>query len=401
MSEDNRLTVNFELLGIRETRRILSWSLDSQYLTSTDGFEFSILSADRPELRDLELQPVELLLNDASQVLGRIDRTSIGGEGSAVSCSGRDYIAELVECNVDPTFRVKESMTLGDALLTVCAPCGIDAVISDGDAALENIRTGKSIKKKGGKNRKSSPLQNVQPRQGGEGIYEYINRLAARKGLTVQPANQRSVIQLSAPDYKQSPIAQIRVTASGRNARNNVIRAEAVRDYSRVPTFCLANGKQAGRSEEKATGARKTYDLLIAAAAYSPEMRRILTSAKVIQGRQLPSNSATDPLRLYRLLRIEDHDARTSDELDAATLRAVAERLKDTLSYRVTLRGHTDPDGGAIWAINTMVQVTDEIRGIDEPLWVASRRFSFSPEQGATTELECWRPDSFQIEAPN
>lgn len=403
MAEDNRLTVNFELLGVREVTRIMSWSIDSGYLVSTDGFEFDILPGNRPDLRDLELQPVELLLGNASQLKGRIDRTGIGMSGSMVSCSGRDYMADLVECNVDPAFQVRESMTLADAITLVAQPCGIDTAISDGDALLENIRTGRSTRKSKARKRIKDPLQNVQPRQGGEGIYEYVNRLAARHGLTLQPGSDRNVIVLSAPDYTQDVMATIRVSASSQEgSRNNVVSAEAVRDYSRMATFCLSNGKQAGRSEDGAKANRKTYDLLVAAATYNSEMRRILTSAKIAGGRIIPGKGKIpDPKNLYRLLRVEDHEARTDDELDASTLRAVAERLKDTLSYRVKMRGHADPESGALWAINTMVHVTDEIRGIDEPLWVATRKFAFSPDAGATTELECWRPNSFQIELPS
>jgi prophage tail gpP-like protein len=62
------------------------------------------------------------------------------------------------------------------------------------------------------------------------------------------------------------------------------------------------------------------------------------------------------------------------------------------------MRGHTDPDTGGIYSVNTMLHVTDEIRGVDEPMWVASRKLMFSPEAGATTELKLWRPGSFQID---
>lgn len=67
----------------------------------------------------------------------------------------------------------------------------------------------------------------------------------------------------------------------------------------------------------------------------------------------------------------------------------------DTLAYRVTLRGHTDPETGAIWTVDTMVNVQDEICGVNEPLWIAKRTLRFSPTEGSTTQLECWRPGSF------
>lgn len=402
---DSRLTVHFEESGRDESTRILGWSINAAYLTSTDGFEFDILpDTSIVDFRDLELQPVELLVQNGSgancsQLLGRIDRTSLGGQGSVVSCSGRDYLADLVECNVDPTFLVKEGMSVGDALTLVCQPCGIDTIVTDDDIALENIRTGHDpIKSRAKKKKNAVPLQDLQPRQGGEGIYEFCNRIAARHGATIQPGNARNVLQLNPPDFKQDPQYAIRVSASGKGSKNNVVTATAERDYSRFPTYVLAYGKQGGRSDEKAGALRKTFDVLTLAQQYSPEMSRILKSARIVGGRSIPGRGGQKAGPLYRLLVVTDRDARTDDQLMFAAQRALAERLKDTLSYRVTLRGHFDVDSGAIWTVNTMVRVTDEIRGIDEPLWIAERTLAYSTDNGATTELVCWRPDSFVID---
>lgn len=52
---------------------------------------------------------------------------------------------------------------------------------------------------------------------------------------------------------------------------------------------------------------------------------------------------------------------------------------------------------GALWAVNTMVRVNDQVCGIHETLWIESRKFTFSPDAGSTTEIECWRPSSFEI----
>lgn len=393
---DNKLTVSFELLGIQETTRIQEWEISSGYLISTDGFSFKILPDNaRPELRDLELQPVELLVNGASQLKGRIDKTTIGADGVAITCEGRDYLADLVECNVDPTFKVKESMTLGDAILSVCTPVGILFVLGDDEVGMQNVRSGFQIKRRKRRSKKKAPLQDYQPRPT-EGIYEFINRLAARHATTVQPAAERTGILLNAPDYDQEPAYTIHVTADKRaGVRGNVISATATRDYSRFPTFTLANGKQA-RTDDKPTPLTVTHDLL--GENINEEIVRIITAGQVVAGRQLPNKATLSAPQLYRLLHIEDIESRNLDQLEAAVNRAVAERLKDTLEYSVTLRGHTDPDTGAIYSVNTMVHVIDEIRGIDEPLWVAERTLKFDPGSGATTTMKLWRPQSFQIE---
>ena len=111
-----------------EIKRFKSYSLESDYTVSTDGWELSVYEEDAKriaKLRDLELQPIEILVDGAQQILGRVDITDIGGDGSAVTLQGRDYIADLVECHVDPALKFKEQMTLGDALkLAVVATVG-------------------------------------------------------------------------------------------------------------------------------------------------------------------------------------------------------------------------------------------------------------------------------------
>lgn len=397
---DSKLTVNFERLGFQETIRIGDWRIESSYLTSTDAFSFVLLpDFTDPRFRDLELEPVELLLNGFSQLKGRIEKTTIGDNGSEVECEGRDYLSDLVEGNVDPKFRAKESMTLGEAVLGVTEPYGTLAVLGDDDVAMQNIRMGFQARRKKRRKKTTVKLQDYDPRPT-EGDFAYINRLAARHGTTVQPAMDRQSILLNAPDYDQEPTYTIHVTADKRaGTQNNVISARAVRDYTKFPTYTIANGKQA-RSAEKPSGITRTYNTLdVIANLGNPELQRILSADKIMSGRQ-PVNVPNDQIapKLYRLLHVEDIDARNDDQLDHAALRAIADRLKDTLDYTVTLRGHVDPDSNAIWSVNTMVHVIDEIRGIDEPLWIAEANKFFSSRNGATTQIRCWRPDSFQIE---
>lgn len=403
---EHKLTVRFEELGVEESRTIKSFSIKSSYLTSTDGFEFTFIPRDLAVFRDLECQPVELLIDGKSQLVGRIDKTRIGNDGVAVTCEGRDYIADIVECNVDPTFIVKESTTLGDAILEVCAPCGISELVSNSDLAIQNLRSGTAHRiKKGGSAKKArrsrkpkDPLRDYKPRTG-EGAYEYCNRMASRHGATLQPSNKRSLILLDEPDYEQEPIFDIHITAGQRGGtRNNVQSAEAVRDYSRFPTFCLATGRQAGRAAELAAPGSREYQIAKYAEGLTGEAKRILSAARVIQGRQKPGDFKTKPPQLYRFLHVEDNEARTLDELDFAALRAVAERYKDTLQYTVKFVGHTDPATGSLYTVNTMGRVIDEVRGIDEMLWVAERSIDFTPSQGATCDATLWRAGAFQIE---
>lgn len=385
------------LQGRQEDRvNLKSYSIDSSFMTATDGFEFALWEEDRSRLYGLETEPVELILDGASQVLGRIDVTEMGGDGSAVTCRGRDYIADLTECNVDPTVKLKQGMTLAAALKLVFAPVGVTTVVDDADVAIRDVRTGVSVKGKAKPTFQALQLEDLKPNPG-EGCFEFASRLVARHGCTIQPGTTRSEIVLTAPDYAQDPLYELRrtddVNASG---GNTILSATVTRDYSKFPTYVAFDAKHT-TGGDKPKALRQDYDTIALAKSIGGELGENVGRYSVT-GRRLPTDTtALTGGKLYRLLYFKDDASRNKAQLTRAAMRALSERLKDTLEYRVTVRGFSDPTSGALWAVNTIVRISDAVLGVNEPLWIESRRFAFSPTAGATTELTCWRLNSFVL----
>jgi hypothetical protein len=133
-------------------------------------------------------------------------------------------------------------------------------------------------------------------------------------------------------------------------------------------------------------------DMQVLAQEYGEELRDIITS-----GIEVGRAQDGDPNVLYRLLVARDQESRTEEQLFAFALRAIASRLKDTLLYTATVKGHVDPESGLVWSVNTMVNVKDSIAEVNEPLWIHSRKLRFGTD-GPLTDLECWRPASYQID---
>jgi prophage tail gpP-like protein len=400
---DSVVTLRFDDLGL-ELNKFLSYELDSQYLTSTDGWTFEYYEprpSEMRKLRDIEMQPVTILVNGHPQVVGRVDITEIGQDASVLRIQGRDYIADIVECNVDPVSKLTEQMTLDTALTYLLAPCGITKIQDPDDAGVQSLRAGKALRIKGAKKKKGKKLTDYKP-EPGVGVYELANKIAARYSATLQPDIKRDSIILDTPNYTAEPPYKIRRTRdSALASANMVLSASARRDYSKMPTIALFTTKNA-RSGESGTSLAQSFDMQTLATAFGGELKDKLT--RVAPGtdkaaRRKPGTNL-EPLngKLYRLLYMRDDESRNADQLFSAAKRAIAERLKDTLNYRVTLRGHQDPVSGALWTVNTLVAVQDELCNVNENLWIASRRFSASPTQGAITELECWRPHSFELD---
>jgi prophage tail gpP-like protein len=392
---ESLLEVRFNLLGRTETR-FKSWSIDSAYLTSTDGFSFDLYPARREDGQFLELQPCELTVDGASQVLGRIDKTRIGHDGSVVTCEGRDYLSDLVECNCDPNLSFDAKTELADLIHGAASPCGIFEITDFENILMAEIRSGRKIRRKPRKRRKRKLEQSYKPKPG-EGIFEFINRPTARNGATIQPGPDRNTLVIDAPDYTQDASYEL-IRSDDPNAANanNIVSGEAERDYSSFPTYALFVGTF-GQQGQQTGGDKKLFKMKELSEAFNSEMGRILQRAIAPDRNEVFKSDAGFKALLYRLLFFRDQDARSPEDLESAAKRAIADRLKDTLRYTCTVRGHKDPRTGAVYSVNTIANVNDAICNVHEPLWVAKRTLRYDENQGALCDLELWRPESFQI----
>lgn len=387
---DSILSVRFEGLG-RETTNVTEWELDSGYEVSADAFSFTLFEQDRALLKGLELQPVELLVNGVSQMLGRIEVTERGATALTMRCEGRDYISEIVECNASPEKKFTADTEIGVALTEIMRPAGITQVMDFENISMAELRTGKKIKYGKRKSPKKNKASDYKP-QPGDGIYDFCNRLIARHAATFQPGPARNTIVINQPDYEQEPLYQlVRTDDTTNSGANNIVRASARRDYSSFPTQAIFTGTNAEKGKQ-GTGLAVVMDLAGLAWGFNAELAEVL-------GRGIAVGESRDGVKnvLYRLLYRRDTESRNEKELRTAASRAISDRLKETLRYSATVRGHADPTTGALWAVNTMCQVSDSIADVNEALWIASRKFRLSSE-GAFTDLEMWRPASFRLD---
>lgn len=388
---DPTVTVRLQRQG-RDIHPI-EYSIDSDFLVSTDGFRFTVAHSDRALLRGLELEPIEILVNGASQLLGRIEITD-REDGNTVVCSGRDYIADLVENGCDPTLTFNKPIKLADFVVECLKTSGIDRVVTDRDFALRDVRTGKRVGAPPLLEFESQKAQDIKP-EGGEGTYEFVNRTLARFAVTLQPATARNAVCLQKPNYVQRSLYGLHVSDDDRvRGANNVRRARARRDYSSLPTFTMFTGQTLvpGKSREPADATFRTIDLSVA-----PEVSRILADT-IHHDRIKPSDTNSDANKLYRLLYFRDRESRSPEQLRLAMMRAFSERFRETLVYTCTVRGHADPMTGTLYAVDTIASVKDEIRDVDEPqMWIQSRRFYGSASDGALTDLVMIRAGSLII----
>lgn len=374
---------------------VTQWSIKSDFLTPTDGWSLTFLDLDS-EPTWFELQPVELYVDGRLQLLGRCDVSRRGGKDSLVELSGRDYLADLTMCSVDPSFTVRAGATLEGTLLLAMGPCGIVAI--DGASERNSARTGGLASPKVTLTAKQ--LQDLKPGDG-DSIFSWCNKIAARYALTIQPANRRNAIVLQKPSYGGTPIGKIISRKGGQASAANMLNGSgsAVRDYAEIPTYILTAG-QGGQTGEARGKPGKYWEMSTVAQSLGEEFNRIVSATQT--GRRIPKDvvgTEIDSSKLYRLKYFRDKRSRTQEEITAAAVRVAANALKASLVYSCELKGTTtEPDGnGYTWAPDAEVDVDDDLARVHERLWIASREFAGGPG-GTVTKLECWRPGSFQID---
>lgn len=385
---ESTLEIQLERQGRRLTN-VTSWEIDAHFIVATDAFRFTLYDSDTSKVDDLECQPVELFVHGASQLTGRIDASELGNDGSAVQYEGRDYIADFTENSIDPRLIFKEGMTLGDVAKLVLEPHGVTEVVGS-DAVMRNVRTGRLNKNEPNPDYTNVTIEDMKP-DNGIGCYDFLNRLAARFHATIQPTTSRQKIQITGPNYKQSPLYRLERRKSG--GRNNIVSAVRRRDFSSVPSFVAFSGTRApsGTSGEPAYRAIQVPSTARALGlAVAPILAATMRESGFKRGDEYQYG------KLYRSLVHKDDESRNTSQLEAAAFRALYDRLKSCFVYQVTVQGHKDPESGAIWTIDTTVEVHDEVCRVFGTFWIVSRTLKFDAQSGATTELMLWMPGLYQ-----
>lgn len=422
---EESLTVELEKTG-EIIERIKQYRISADYLTPSDEFEFTVYDPDPISLRRKfqPLQRVKLYVNGQLQLIGRIDGTEGTGESSAaLRVYGRDFLGELVDGSADPSVRFKDGTNLGDAILDIVRPFGIETLVGSFNLT-RNLLTGKSIFTGGQspKDFKAATLPDFKVSEG-QGAYDAADKIAARHGFTIQSGGNRATLAIVEPLFGLDPTYRL-------NKPGNVLRATTKRDYADIPTVTIVTGrtkKQKLSVSEKLTetwkveatgeaGAKvpdhKLVPIMLEVPSFGEgapneigrfaEVKRITgieENIPEIFDARVDWKTGAPPSPhgiLYRPLYYQDKDSQTPEQVARGLRRELARRLKSTLVYNCTVRGHRDPDSGAIWSVDTVATVKDEIEDVAENLWILSRTL-YNDGAGPKTDLQLIRGGSIAL----
>lgn len=397
--------------------RWTSYRFSSDFLTPTDGWSFEVGDENLPEEQREALQlgaRVRLSINAVPVADGYIDTIEINADrsgGQTWSISGRDRLSFAVDATADPTLSFKADATLATVLKTLFAPYGWsdDAHFSIDNDANRNASTGvrgitrrSTSKKRFGQPLASYKIHQLKP-YNHEGVFAFACRVAQRQGLWIWCSNDGETLVVGKPDFAQEPTFTLRRARNG--VGNNILSGAVRYDHQDQPSIIIADGFSGGGEFGK--GRIKSYvvnpyfgvdedgfvlDAVTKIIQKYPDAKQVTMTTQPFKRRT--------PLAPVRPMFLHDDESKTQDELDAYVRREMSLLMRKGLTVHYVVEGHGQTSNGetAIWAVDTVVDVQDEIGGVNERMYVLGVHFEKSRSGGTTTRLDLVRLNSIQFD---
>lgn len=306
-----------------------------------------------------------LEVNGAPQIGGFLDSVNIDSShsGTAIEVTGRDVLSPVVDSHINRKLAVKKGMSLRDLArlvfhdefaLPVTFGNGL-AEIGDTEAAVNKARdraVGKTVKAKGKPRRRkvTDPDKEIRPRPN-EGAFQYFSRFAHRVGYHAWAMPDGQGVLLGAPTYDQEPIGGL-VNLRGEGALNNIERASLRSDNTSLPSHIYVYGKSS-----------------------KPGDKSVPIGFAVNEGAPF-----------FKPFYVTDDESDDKEHADAYARFLLGKAMRQACVYQVTVRGLSDAKTGAIYNVDTVLNVTDDFCGVDGPMWVERRTFRKS-RAGTFTDM--------------
>jgi prophage tail gpP-like protein len=397
--------------GAKEIREFTEYSFNSNFLTPTDGWSFTVAADDVKDLYEDALVPgaaVKLSVNGIIQSSGYIDsveKSASRSSGTEWRIEGRDRLGQPIDACADPTVSLKESMTLMEAFKLIFAPYGWskdDQFIESNEleVALKTGETRRSKKQvssaKGfGKKRIAQyKLHQYRPYMQ-ESVMDFALRVSQRFGLWIWSSADGEKLIISEPNFDQEPIYRIFRGPEGTNVLDGSVKLSAAEQPSHIIADTFSRGGEFGRGRVKAIIENPAvqvkgyedgrpfpqFDKYKAAGA------KVLTLPKSTQFFKYVT------LPKPRILYLHDDESHTQEHLENYVLQQLALLMRKSLTAHYRVEGHGQIVDGFFtpWTVDTVVEVDDEVASLNEKLYVLGRTFTKSRSGGTTTDLELIR----------
>ena len=380
---------------------IRSWtrySFNSHFLRPTGGWHFEIGGKTIDKKLIASLAPgvkIQLSVNGHPQCTGRVDDLEVSADrhsGTVLRLSGRDMLGQVLDANADPQLRFTKDMTLQQFLESILVTqFHFTAVLGD---SLDNrgVVTGQNRGEK--RSKKGKPLKSIQIHQikpyAHESALGFIERIIKRHGFWIWNSADGKNVIVDVPDFESDPLYSLRRRTNTDALHNNILAGTVRLSMADQPTHLVCCGFGGGGDV-----AHTRLRCLIGNPVFSANNGPLLDRYPDIQVIQTDFTILSPPaidIPEPRVVYLYDPESRSDEQLANFARRMLAERMHQSLTAYYEVAGHTQ--AGIPWAVDTIVNVQDDIGGLSEPMYVLSRTFTKDRQNGARTQLELIRPGS-------
>lgn len=302
-------------------------------------------------------------VNDHPVLGGFLDSVAIDSShnGTFVEVTGRDILSPVVDSHINRKLAVKKGMSLTDmAILVFKTEFGLPVDILDADDAADqarNLAVG-AVVKTGGKGpakrprkKPKDPLKEIYPKPN-EGGWAYFARFAHRVGYHAWAMPDGSGVVLGIPTYEQEASGELVNLRGGAGGGNTIEKASLRSDNTTVPSHVYVYGKSSKPGDKSV-----------------PIGYAINESAP-----------------FFKPFYITDDESDDKEHADAVARFILGKAMRQACVYQVTVRGLSDAATGRVYTVDTVLNVQDEVCGVEGPMWVEKRTFRKS-RQGTFTDL--------------
>lgn len=194
-------------------------------------------------------------------------------------------------------------------------------------------------------------LSDARP-QAGETVWAFLERHAERFGLMIW-FDPRGRLVISSPDYSTEPSHRlVRRLRPDPSDPNNIESGDRTQNYGDRYSECTVYGRTHGRDATRARVSAKATD---------------------------------ESMPFYRPLVVHDNGARTEEECLRVAKRSLAEHTQDADIGNAQVTGH---GGETLFAIDSVIEVHDEVTGVFDNRYCVARTFTCSRSDGPMTDIE-------------
>lgn len=315
------------------------WSIESDLLTPSDGFELELYTKDAIRLPSVlaEGAPCSLTLGKDRVLTGQIDEFEhdISRQGISMRITGRDRAAPLVDCSA-PFVSMREA-TLAQILGQVVKPLGITQI----EIRAAQAKTRRRIQ--------------IEP---GQSAWEALLQVAEANGLWpwVEPDGR---LIIGGPDYSSKVVGRLimREDGIGNNVQRLSVRRSIANRYSQITVL-----GQHGQYDNDGLDTKRAH------------------LRSVIQDETLARRG------IFRPKVVIDSSSENQDMATTRARKLLADSRLEGFEIRAVVMGHR-ADNGEVWSPGQRVVVTSEPHGLDATYFLMARTLRLTRSEGAITEL--------------